>query len=190
MGGAIHALGVTTGIAVRPVSVRRGSRTAIIQDAALGDAVDLGRRDFEFARRVRLILRPWRKIRSYGFWLIGLTALLTMLFDLAFDPFASRVKHYWLWVPTKFPLTWQGAPLVNFFKLGGRGAADAGVCHPGAHQQKSGPPGAGFSSARRVAWRDFAFRDRVRGTRNVDVRHAGRGHCRSGRNVRHSRRRW
>ncbi len=27
----------------------------------------------------RLILRPWRKIRAYGFWLIGLTALLTML---------------------------------------------------------------------------------------------------------------
>jgi hypothetical protein len=64
---------------------------------------------------VRLILRPWRKIRSYGFWLIGLTAVLTMLFDLALDPFASRVKHYWLWMPTKFPLTWQGAPLVNFF---------------------------------------------------------------------------
>ena len=38
-----------------------------------------------------------------------------MLFDLAFDPFASRLKHYWLWMPTKFPLTWQGAPLVNFF---------------------------------------------------------------------------
>jgi uncharacterized membrane protein len=63
---------------------------------------------------VRLILRPWRKLRSYGFWLIGLTAALTMLFDLAFDPFASRVKHYWLWLPTKFPVAWQGAPLVNF----------------------------------------------------------------------------
>ena len=61
----------------------------------------------------RLILRPWRKIRNYGFWLIGLTAALTMLFDLAFDPFASRVKHYWLWVPTKLPLTWQGAPGNN-----------------------------------------------------------------------------
>ena len=63
----------------------------------------------------RLILRPWRKTRTYGFWLIGLTAGLTMLFDLALDPFASRVKHYWFWERTKFPLTWQGAPLVNFF---------------------------------------------------------------------------
>jgi uncharacterized membrane protein len=62
----------------------------------------------------RLILRPRRKSRAYGFWLAGLTAGLTMLFDLAFDPFASRVKHYWFWEPTKFPVAWQGAPLVNF----------------------------------------------------------------------------
>ena len=63
----------------------------------------------------RLILRPWRKTRAYGFWLIGCTAALTLLLDLAFDPFASRVKHYWFWEPTIFPLTWEGAPLVNFF---------------------------------------------------------------------------
>ena len=51
---------------------------------------------------------------GYGFWLIGVTAVLTVLFDFAFEPFASRVKHYWFWEPTKFPLSWQGAPLVNF----------------------------------------------------------------------------
>ena len=63
----------------------------------------------------RIILRPWRKIHGYGFWLIGLTAGLTAIFDLALDPFASRVKHFWIWEPTKFPLSWQGAPAVNFF---------------------------------------------------------------------------
>jgi putative membrane protein len=63
----------------------------------------------------RLILRPWRNLHAYGFWLIGVTAALTVLFDLAFDPFASRVKQYWFWEPTQFPLSWQGAPLVNFF---------------------------------------------------------------------------
>ena len=62
----------------------------------------------------RLILRPWRKTRVYGFWLIGITAALAALFDFAFDPFASRVRQYWFWEPTKFPVTWQGAPLVNF----------------------------------------------------------------------------
>jgi len=67
----------------------------------------------------RLFLRPWRKTRAYGFWLIGLTAALTMLLDFALDPFASRVEHYWIWMPTKFPLTWLGAPLVNFFSWAG-----------------------------------------------------------------------
>jgi uncharacterized membrane protein len=66
----------------------------------------------------RLILRPWRKTKTYGFWLIGLATVLTMLFALAFDPFASRIEHYWLWIPVKFPLTWQGAPLVNFLSWG------------------------------------------------------------------------
>jgi uncharacterized membrane protein len=64
---------------------------------------------------VRLILRPWRKYHGYGFWLIYLTAVLTVLFDLALDPFASRVEHYWFWEPTKLALSWHGAPLVNFF---------------------------------------------------------------------------
>jgi uncharacterized membrane protein len=62
----------------------------------------------------RLILRPWRKTKSYGFWVMGLTAILAGLFDFALEPFASRVQHYWIWVPTKFPVAWYGAPLVNF----------------------------------------------------------------------------
>lgn len=66
----------------------------------------------------RLILRPWRKNKTYGYRLIGLTALLVLLFDVAFDPFASRVKHYWLWLPTNVPLTWQGAPVINFLAWG------------------------------------------------------------------------
>jgi uncharacterized membrane protein len=61
----------------------------------------------------RLILRPWRKIRAYGFWLIGLTALLTMLFDCALEPFATHVKHYWIWTATGYSLTPQGAPASN-----------------------------------------------------------------------------
>jgi uncharacterized membrane protein len=62
----------------------------------------------------RLILRPWRKLHAYGFWLIGVTTVLTVLFELALDPFASQVKHYWYWEPTKLPVSWLGVPLVNF----------------------------------------------------------------------------
>ncbi len=43
-----------------------------------------------------------------------MTAALTLLFDFALEPFASRIKHYWLWTPTKFPVTWQGVPVSNF----------------------------------------------------------------------------
>jgi uncharacterized membrane protein len=62
---------------------------------------------------VRLILRPWRKIHAYGFWLIGLTALLTMLFDCALEPFAAYSKHYWIWMTNSFSLTPQGGPASN-----------------------------------------------------------------------------
>jgi uncharacterized membrane protein len=62
----------------------------------------------------RLILRPWRKTKAYGYRAIALTAVLVLLFDVAFEPFASHVKHLWLWLPTALPLTWEGASVVNF----------------------------------------------------------------------------
>jgi len=40
--------------------------------------------------------------------------VLTVLFKLALDPFASKVKRYWSWEPTKLHVSWLGAPLVNF----------------------------------------------------------------------------
>jgi uncharacterized membrane protein len=61
----------------------------------------------------RMILRPWRKLRNYGFWLIGVTAALAVAFDFALEPFAKS-KHWWRWMPTKFSATWFGAPLINF----------------------------------------------------------------------------
>ncbi|HEX4350406.1 MAG TPA: carotenoid biosynthesis protein [Verrucomicrobiae bacterium] len=62
----------------------------------------------------RLILRPWRKVKNYGFWLIGLTAVLAMAFDIALEPFACHVKHFWFWQGTKIPITWEGTTLLNF----------------------------------------------------------------------------
>ena len=62
----------------------------------------------------RLIMRPWRKIKTYGFWLIGLTVGFSVLFDLGMDPFLARLNRYWLWQPTKLSVTWEGAPLINF----------------------------------------------------------------------------
>ncbi len=62
----------------------------------------------------RLMLRPWRKTRTYGFWVIGLATVLVVVLDLGLEPFATRVKNYWFWNPTKLPLAWYGAPFVNF----------------------------------------------------------------------------
>jgi len=61
----------------------------------------------------RLILRPWRKTRSYGFWLLGTTATLAVLVDLALEPYATKARGFWLWLPTKLPVHWFGAPLTN-----------------------------------------------------------------------------
>jgi bisanhydrobacterioruberin hydratase len=66
----------------------------------------------------RLALRPWRKTRSYGWWLIALTALLAMAFDLALEPYAWHVKHFWLWQPTKLAVVWHGTSLLNFLGWG------------------------------------------------------------------------
>ncbi|MBC8097405.1 MAG: carotenoid biosynthesis protein [Akkermansiaceae bacterium] len=62
----------------------------------------------------RLILQPWRWTRHYGFWLIGITALLSTILDLSFDPWAAGRKHFWIWELTRFPYTWKGTPLTNF----------------------------------------------------------------------------
>lgn len=118
LGGAAHALGVTTGIPFGPFLFGGDAGPQLFKTLPwalplIWVAMILNSRGV-----ARLILRPWRKTHNYGFWLIGLTALLTVGFDFALDPFAARVKHYWLWLPTKFPLTWQGAPLVNFLSWG------------------------------------------------------------------------
>ena len=63
----------------------------------------------------RLILRPWRKLRTYGFRVMGLTAALVTLFDLGLEPFAAKTNHLWLWQPTNLAATWFGAPWKNFF---------------------------------------------------------------------------
>lgn len=65
----------------------------------------------------RLILRPWRNFTHYGFWVIGLSALLVVLLDLGLEPYAVKVKHYWLWSGSGSTLNWYHAPWMNFFGL-------------------------------------------------------------------------
>jgi uncharacterized membrane protein len=62
----------------------------------------------------RLIMRPWRRTNYYGFWVIGLTCALAVIFALGFEPFAVKVKNYWIWLGSKSVLSWHTAPWVNF----------------------------------------------------------------------------
>jgi len=62
----------------------------------------------------RLMMRPWRKTNYYGFWVMGLTCLLAVVFDLGLEPFAVYVKDYWIWQTPRPVPAWYTAPWVNF----------------------------------------------------------------------------
>lgn len=63
----------------------------------------------------RLIMRPWRKARNYGFWVMGIAAGLAALFDLGLEVFASRLSKFWLWQTRPTLPTWHGAPFISLF---------------------------------------------------------------------------
>jgi hypothetical protein len=62
----------------------------------------------------RLILRPRRRAQYYGFWVLGVTVLLVVLFELSFQPYATVIKQFWVWKPTKLPATWYSTPWTYF----------------------------------------------------------------------------
>jgi len=114
MGGAVHTLETLTGLPFGPVTYTQSSGPLLFQALPwfmpfLWVIVVLNARGV-----ARLILRPWRKLRAYGYWLIGLTASLVLVFVLGLEPMATRVRHDWLWSPTKFPVDWFGAPITDF----------------------------------------------------------------------------
>lgn len=118
VGGAFSALGAKTDLPFGPFVYAAASGLLIFKTLPwamllIWIVVVLNSRGV-----ARLILRPWRKNKTYGFRVIGLTAVLVLLLDLAIEPFAFRVKHLWLWLPTTLPITWQGAPVINFVAWG------------------------------------------------------------------------
>jgi uncharacterized membrane protein len=62
----------------------------------------------------RLILRPWRKTTKYGLWVIGLTCVLTVVFDFNLEPFAGAGNSWWIWRMPKSVPAWHNAPWIVF----------------------------------------------------------------------------
>jgi uncharacterized membrane protein len=113
IGSAAHAVGVKSGIPFGPFWFGPDAGQKLFGALPLAMPLLWVAAVLNSRGVARLILRPWRKIRTYGFWLIGLTALLTMLFDCALEPFAAHSKHYWIWTTTGYSLMPHGAPLAG-----------------------------------------------------------------------------
>lgn len=113
VGGLAHGIGAVTAIPFGPFTFVEACGPKIFNTLAWPVPALWVIIVFNSRGVARLILRPWRKLRNYGFWLIGITTALVVLFDLAMEPFASQVGRYWLWLPTAFPVTWHGVPVTN-----------------------------------------------------------------------------
>jgi uncharacterized membrane protein len=113
IGGAAHGLSARTGLPFGPLSFGESSGPQLFNCVPWTVPLLWVVVIFNSRGVARLGLRPWRKVKNYGFLLMGLTATLALVFDFALEPFA-RVKHLWLWQPTKIFITWFGASPLSF----------------------------------------------------------------------------
>jgi putative membrane protein len=114
IGGGIQLIGTLTGIPFGPVVYTEEAGPKLFNSMSWAIPFVWIIAILNARGVARLIMRPWRKLRIYGYWVIGLTALLAVLFDAGLEPYATHLKHYWLWRPTKLPVDWYGTPLSNF----------------------------------------------------------------------------
>jgi len=114
IGGAAHGLSAQTGIPLGPLTFGDTAGPKYFNYVPWTVPLMWIIAIFNSRGVARLILRPWRRVKNYGYLLIALTAALALAFDLALEPFAAHVKHFWLWQPTKVAVTWHGASPVAF----------------------------------------------------------------------------
>lgn len=112
-GTIAHGLSARTGIPLGPLSFGKAVGPQLFNTVPWTVGLIWIIAIFNSRGVARVILRPWRKMRNYGFLLIGLSAGLAMVFDLAFEPYAGA-KRFWFWHPTKLHVNWHGASPVSF----------------------------------------------------------------------------
>ena len=113
LGAAAHGLSAGTGIPLGPVSFGPASGPKLFNIVPWSVGLLWIIVIFNSRGVARLILRPWRKIKNYGFILLGLTAGLSLVFDLGLEPYA-HLKQLWLWQPTKIHVEWYRASPMTF----------------------------------------------------------------------------
>ena len=114
IGGAAHGLSERTGIPLGPLTFVDTAGPRLFNSVPWIVPLLWVIAIFNSRGVARLILRPWRRVKNYGYLLIALTTALALAFDLALEPFAARVKHLWRWQPTKLAVTWHGASPLAF----------------------------------------------------------------------------
>ncbi|HYG24912.1 MAG TPA: carotenoid biosynthesis protein [Verrucomicrobiae bacterium] len=111
--GGAHAIGALTGIVFGPFvfTDAAGPRLFRVLPAAIPAiwvVVILSSRGM-----AKWALHPFRNHRIYGFWLVCIASLLSVVSIAAIDPWASGPRRFWMWKST-LPVTWHGTPLTLF----------------------------------------------------------------------------
>jgi uncharacterized membrane protein len=114
IGGTAHGLSAWTGIPLGPLTFNQTAGPKLFSSVPVTVLLLWVIAIFNSRGVARLALRPWRKMKDYGYLLIAATAVLALAFDLALEPYASHVRHFWFWQPTKLPVTWHGASPLAF----------------------------------------------------------------------------
>jgi len=141
IGGAAHGLSAHTGLPFGPLSFGETIGPQLFNTVPPTVLLLWIVAIFNSRGVARLMLRPWRRVKNYGFLLIGLTTILVVAFDFALEPFA-RVKHLWLWQPTKIPVTWHGASPLSFLGWLGVSLLILAVIMPYLIRKQPGNPSA------------------------------------------------
>ena len=59
----------------------------------------------------RVVLRPWRRVKNYGLWLLGVALVWSLALALTLEPFGRQVLGWWQWpVRSASHAHWLGAP--------------------------------------------------------------------------------
>ncbi len=61
----------------------------------------------------KAIMRPWHKLKYYGFWVLGITCVVGLIYELTFSPIATHVLGFAFWNTEPSVPAWYGEPWIS-----------------------------------------------------------------------------